>query len=300
MPARVLDGKALAETMRVEIAQQVAAHVALGHRPPGLAAVLVGNVAASRVYVRNKRRACDAAGIRSWLYELPEECSSQQLLDLVAQLNADAQVDGILVQLPLPKQIDEQAVIEAILPDKDVDGFHPDNVGRLTIGIPRFLPCTPYGVQQILQREGIDTAGKRVAILGRSNIVGKPMALILMQKPSKAFPMGGDATVTILHSRSRDLVEQLRQADILIAGIGVAHFVQPEMVKPGAVIIDVGINSLEGKIVGDVAPGVAEIASAMTPVPGGVGPMTITMLLQNTLEAARIHSGLSPRETSVR
>ncbi|HVK10986.1 MAG TPA: bifunctional 5,10-methylenetetrahydrofolate dehydrogenase/5,10-methenyltetrahydrofolate cyclohydrolase [Gemmataceae bacterium] len=288
MSAIKLDGQALAKTLRAETAAAVAKHVAAGGRAPGLAAVLVGDNPASEVYVRNKRTACEDAGMASWLHRLPADASQQQLLDLVARLNADPAVSGILVQLPLPKHMDEAAVIRAVSPAKDVDCFHPENVGLLAAGHPRFLPCTPFGVQQMLARNNVPTAGKNVVVVGRSNIVGKPMALILMQKPTAAFPEAGDATVTVVHRGTRDLAAVTRQADVLIAAVGVARFVTGEMVKPGAAVIDVGINSVGGKIVGDVdAATVEPVAGWLSPVPKGVGPMTITMLLHNTLKAAR-------------
>ena len=287
MPAQKIDGQSLAAALRAETAAAVARHVAAGGRKPGLAAVLVGENPASEVYVRNKRKACEDAGMASWLHRLPATATQQQLLDLVAQLNADPAVSGILVQLPLPKHMDEAAVIRAVHPAKDVDCFHPENVGLLAAGHPRFLPCTPFGVQQMLSRTGIPTAGQHVVVIGRSNIVGKPLALILMQKPSKDFPEAGDATVGVVHSRTRDLPAITRQADILIAAVGVARFVTGDMVKPGAAVIDVGINSVDGKLVGDVdAESVLPVAGWLSPVPKGVGPMTITMLLHNTLRAA--------------
>jgi methylenetetrahydrofolate dehydrogenase (NADP+)/methenyltetrahydrofolate cyclohydrolase len=261
--------------------------VAAAGRRPGLAAVLVGDNPASEIYVRNKRKACEDAGIASWLHRLPATAAQHDLLDLVGQLNRDPAVSGILVQLPLPKHMDESAVIQAVNPLKDVDCFHPENVGLLTAGHPRYLPCTPFGVHQMLARTGILTAGQRVVVVGRSNIVGKPMALILMQKPSKAFPEAGDATVTVVHRGTADLPATTRQADILIAAVGVPRFVTGDMVRPGAAVIDVGINSVDGKTIGDVdAASVAPVAGWLSPVPRGVGPMTITMLLHNTLRAA--------------
>jgi methylenetetrahydrofolate dehydrogenase (NADP+) / methenyltetrahydrofolate cyclohydrolase len=287
MAAQKIDGQALAAALRAETAAAVARHVAAGGRKPGLAAVLVGDNPASEVYVRNKRKACEDAGMASWLHRLPATATQDQLLGLVDQLNGDPAVSGILVQLPLPKQMDEAAVIRAVHPRKDVDCFHPENVGLLAAGHPRFLPCTPFGVQQMLARTGIPTAGKHVVVIGRSNIVGKPMALILMQKPSRDFPEAGDATVTVVHRGTRDLPAVCRQADILVAAVGVARFVTGDMVKPGAAVIDVGINSVGGKIVGDVdAESVSLVAGWLSPVPKGVGPMTITMLLHNTLRAA--------------
>jgi methylenetetrahydrofolate dehydrogenase (NADP+) / methenyltetrahydrofolate cyclohydrolase len=287
MPAQKIDGQAIAAAMRAEIAAAVARHVAAGGHKPGLAAVLVGDNPASEVYVRNKRKACEDAGMASWLHRLPAAATQQQLLDLVNRLNVDPTVSGILVQLPLPKQMDESAVIRAVSPAKDVDCFHPENVGLLAAGHPRFLPCTPFGVQRMLLRTGITTAGKRVVIIGRSNIVGKPLALILMQKPSATFPEAGDATVTVVHRGTTDLPSVTRTADVLIAAVGVARFVTGDMVKPGAAVIDVGINSVAGKLIGDVdEASVAAVAGWLSPVPKGVGPMTITMLLHNTLSAA--------------
>jgi methylenetetrahydrofolate dehydrogenase (NADP+)/methenyltetrahydrofolate cyclohydrolase len=287
MPAQKIDGQVLAATLRAETAAAVARHVSAGGRKPGLAAVLVGDNPASEVYVRNKRKACEDAGMASWLHRLPASAAPQQLLDLVDRLNTDPAVSGILVQLPLPKHMDEAAVIRAVHPRKDVDCFHPENIGLLAAGHPRFLPCTPFGVQQMLVRTDIATAGKHVVVIGRSNIVGKPLALILMQKPSKDFPEAGDATVTVVHSRTHDLPAITRQADILIAAVGAARFVKGGMVKPGAAVIDVGINSVDGKLVGDVdAESVAPVAGWLSPVPKGVGPMTIAMLLHNTLRAA--------------
>jgi len=287
MPAQKIDGQAIAQALRAETADAVARHVAAGGRRPGLAAVLVGDNPASEIYVRNKRKACEDAGIASWLHRLPAAATQQDLLDLIGQLNRNAAVSGILVQLPLPKHMDEAAIIPAVDPLKDVDCFHPQNVGLLAAGHPRFLPCTPFGVQQMLARTGIPTAGRRAVVIGRSNIVGKPMALILMQKPSKAFPEAGDATVTVVHRGTADLPAITRQADILIAAVGVPRFVTGDMVKPGAAVIDVGINSVDGKLVGDVdAESVAPVAGWLSPVPKGVGPMTIAMLLHNTLRAA--------------
>ncbi len=287
MPAQLIDGKKLAETIRGDIAQEVRDRTARGLRPPGLAAVLLGDNPASQLYVRNKRRACKEAGIESWLHELPKETPQEELLALLARLNRDPAVSGILVQLPLPTQIDETAIIRGVDPLKDVDGFGPESLGLLAAGRPRFLPCTPFGVQQLLVRNGFAVDGAHVVILGRSNIVGKPLALILMQKAA-----GANATVTVCHSRSRNLPELTRQADILVAAIGQARFVKREMVKPGAVVIDVGVNRLpDGKLTGDVDfDAVKEVAGAITPVPGGVGPMTIAMLLHNTLQAARLQS----------
>jgi methylenetetrahydrofolate dehydrogenase (NADP+)/methenyltetrahydrofolate cyclohydrolase len=285
MPAIRLDGKALAEQIRAEIAVKVAERTAEGRTAPGLVVVLVGDNPASHVYVRNKQRACEQAGIRSTLHHLPADTSQRTLLDLIAELNCNPEVHGILVQLPLPSQIDEKAVIDAIDPDVDVDTFHPENVGRLAAGHPRFYPCTPHGCVRILQHHNIPTVGKEVVIVGRSNIVGKPLAMMLMQKKTADNPAGGDAIVTVAHTKVPDLAALTRRADILVAAVGVPRLVTPDMVKPGAVVIDVGINTVNGKLCGDADERVAEVASAYTPVPGGIGPMTIAMLLSNTLQA---------------
>ena len=283
MPARIIDGKRIAQAVRAEVAQQVTALLPKLGRAPGLAAVLVGDDPASQVYVTSKRKACAEVGLASWLHQLPATTSTTQLLDLVHQLNADPLVDGILVQLPLPKQIDEFAILSAVDPKKDVDGFGPINSGLLALGRPRHISCTPLGIWQLLIREKIPVAGQHVVILGRSGTVGKPMSLILVQKHPDA-----NATVTVCHSHSKQTAELCRSADIIIAAIGKAGFVTKDMVKPGAVVIDVGINRLpSGKLAGDVDyAAVSEVASAITPVPGGVGPMTIAMLLHNTVEAA--------------
>jgi len=286
MSAKRLDGKELGRTMRGEVAAAVAARV--GKRPPGLAAVLVGEDPASQVYVRNKRKACEEAGLASWLHPLPASTSQEELLSLVEKLNTDPAVHGILVQLPLPKSIDEDAVIRAIHPAKDVDCFHPENLGRLAAGHPRYYPCTPHGVIHLLERNAIPLSGKEVVVVGRSNIVGKPLALMLMQKKTAANPAGCDATVTVAHTRTKDLAAVCRRADVLIAAAGVPRMITADMVRPGAAVIDVGTNSVDGKLVGDVDPAVAEVAAALSPVPGGVGPMTITMLLVNTLQAAKL------------
>jgi methylenetetrahydrofolate dehydrogenase (NADP+)/methenyltetrahydrofolate cyclohydrolase len=284
MAAVLLDGKALAQTMQAEIAAEVAQLVQARGVRPGLAAVLVGDNPASQIYVRNKQRASEKVGIASWLHHLPASTGQAELLALIARLNADPAVHGILVQLPLPRQINEAAVVDAVSPAKDVDGFGPESLGLLAAGRPRFLACTPHGVQQLLLRNGIAVAGAHVVIVGRSNIVGKPLALILMQKAA-----GADATVTVCHSRSRDIGAVTRQADIVVVAIGQARFLKAEMVRPGAVVVDVGMNRLpDGTLCGDVDfEAVRPVASAITPVPGGVGPMTITMLLYNTLQAAK-------------
>ena len=282
MAAKIIDGKAISAAVRKAVTEDTAAFVSQTGITPHLAAVLVGDDPASQVYVRNKERACEACGLKSTLHRLPAETTQEQLAALVDQLNNDTGVHGILVQLPLPKHLDSTPILDAILPGKDVDGFHPENVGLMLQGRPRFLPCTPHGVMKMLQHENIATAGKHAVVIGRSDIVGKPMAALLVQK-------GADATVTICHSRTADIGAITRQADILIAAVGIPEFVKGDMIKPGAVVIDVGINRVDDKLVGDVDYAAAfEIASAITPVPGGVGPMTIAMLLQNTLEAARL------------
>ncbi|MGF1580933.1 MAG: bifunctional methylenetetrahydrofolate dehydrogenase/methenyltetrahydrofolate cyclohydrolase FolD [Gemmataceae bacterium] len=283
--ATILDGKQLAKTMQAELKEETAAFEQQHGFKPGLAAVLVGENPASQVYVRNKQKACERVGMASWLHRLPGETTQQELLELVTMLNNDTKVHGILVQLPLPEQIDEETVVRAVTPMKDVDGFGPENLGLLAAGNARYLPCTPAGMQQILMRYDIPTEGKHVVIVGRSNIVGKPFGLIMVQKAE-----GANATVTICHSRTPDIPEITKQADIIAVAIGRAHFLTADMVKPGAVVVDVGINRMDdGKLVGDVDyDGVEPVASAITPVPGGVGPMTITMLLYNTLQAARL------------
>jgi methylenetetrahydrofolate dehydrogenase (NADP+) / methenyltetrahydrofolate cyclohydrolase len=288
MSARVLDGVPLADAIRAEVAEQVKTHVRAG-RQPGLAVVIVGENPASQVYVKAKGKACDEAGMHSETIRLPEHVSEADLLAAVERLNRDPRIHGFLVQLPLPKQINAERVLNAIDPAKDVDGFHPVNVGKLSIGDPTALkPATPYGVQQMLIRSGIETRGANAVIVGRSNIVGKPMASLLIQQGP-----GGDATVTVCHSKSRDLPAVCRSADLLIVAMGKPEFVTADMVRPGATVIDVGINRVDAaaqpkgyRIVGDVAYGpVAQVAGAITPVPGGVGRMTIAMLLQNTLQA---------------
>jgi methylenetetrahydrofolate dehydrogenase (NADP+)/methenyltetrahydrofolate cyclohydrolase len=287
MSAKILDGAALAKAIRAEVAAAVAK--AARSTRPGLAAVLVGDDPASAVYVRSKGKACEEAGMHSETIRLSTETTEAELLGVVDRLNADPNIHGILVQLPLPKQIDSEKVLRRVDPAKDVDGFHPVNVGKLVTGDrSAFRPATPYGVQQMLVRSGIETKGAHAVIVGRSNIVGKPMANLLIQQGP-----GGDATVTVCHSRTRDLPAVTRSADILIAAIGKPEFVTADMVRPGAVVIDVGINRVDDssqpkgyRLVGDVAFGpVSELASWITPVPGGVGPMTIAMLLQNTLQA---------------
>ena len=293
MSAKLLDGKAIAKEIRAELKDQVAAFIAEGGPTPTLAAILVGDDPASQVYVRNKERACERAGINSVLHRLPAETSQADLLSLIETLNADAGISGILCQLPLPEHIAEQVVLDAIDPAKDVDAFHPENVGLMAQGRPRFLPCTPHGVQQILTRSGISATGKHVVIIGRSEIVGKPLAMLFVQKNSHLGSDAANATVTICHSRTANLAEITKNADILVPAIGRANFVTAEMVKPGAVVIDVGINRTDGGgLVGDVDfDAVREVAGHLTPVPGGVGPLTIAMLLQNTLTAAKQQAG---------
>ncbi len=282
MTARILDGKALAQTMQAETAAGVAEFVRRTGVRPGLATVLVGDNPASHTYVRNKRRACEKAGMASSVHDLPASTSQADLLSLLGRLNADPAVHGILVQVPLPPHIDDSAVIDAVAPFKDVDGFGPESLGLLTAGRPRYLACTPHGIVQLLRRNGVTLAGRHVVIVGRSNIVGKPLALLLLQK-------GTDATVTVCHSRTPDVGAVTRQADVVVMAIGQAHYLKGDMVRPGAVVVDVGTNRLpDGRLVGDVDfAAVKEVAAAITPVPGGVGPMTITMLLYNTLEAAK-------------
>jgi methylenetetrahydrofolate dehydrogenase (NADP+)/methenyltetrahydrofolate cyclohydrolase len=291
LTAKILDGKALAEEIRGEVATGVAEMKQNHGAPPGLAAVLVGDDPASAIYVRNKRRACDEVGMVSDTIVLPADTTTEQVLNTIQQLNDDPRFHGILVQLPLPDQVDELAVIESINPDKDVDGLHPFNVGKLIQGRADFIPGTPFGIQQILMRNGHDPAGANVVVCGRSDIVGKPMALLLMQRAE-----GANATVTVCHTRTKNMAEITRQADILIAAIGRPNVITADMVKEGAVVIDVGINRVDDasrrrgyRLVGDVDfAAVSEKAAAITPVPGGVGPMTIAMLLVNTLTATRL------------
>jgi len=288
MTAKLILGKDVSEEIYSELRQRIEALKAKG-TVPGLAVVLVGNDPASQVYVRKKGEMCESLGMMSRTIVLPEETTQQELLDVVAGLNSDPAIHGFLVQLPLPKHIDEEAIINAIDPRKDADCFHPSNVGRMLIGEPDFLPATPAGVQQMLIRSGIETKGKHVVVVGRSNIVGKPMAAMMVQKGA-----GADSTVTIVHSRTQDLPSITRQADILIVAIGKPRFVTADMVKEGAVVIDVGTNRVEdpthpkgSRLVGDVDfENVKEKASAISPVPGGVGPMTICMLMANAVKAA--------------
>lgn len=278
MAAKILDGKSLAAAVRAGVKQGVAALAARGIRP-GLAVILAGDDPASRVYVRNKTRACEETGVRSTQFEYKASVQEKELLERVAALNADPAVHGILVQLPLPGHIQSEKILEAVSPRKDVDGFHPSNLGALLAGRPKLVPCTPAGVMRLIEHAGIPLAGRRAVVLGRSAIVGKPLALLLLQK---------DATVAICHSKSENIEMETRQADILIAAVGRPKLVGAAMVKPGACVIDVGINRLaDGSLAGDVDFGaVKDIAGWITPVPGGVGPMTIAMLLENCLKAA--------------
>ncbi len=283
MSARILDGKAIAADIRAGIKEQVNALVAAGGRQPGLAVVLVGDNPASRIYVRNKGAACAEVGFHSEIHLLDADVPQADLLALIDVLNAREAIDGILVQLPLPGHIDEEQVIERILPTKDVDGFHPYNVGRLALRMPLLRPCTPKGVMTLLERTGRKLEGLDAIIIGQSNIVGRPMALELL---------AARCTITVCHSRTRDLPGKISAADLVVAAVGRPHFVQGDWVKEGAIVIDVGINRTDaGTLVGDVDfAAVAEQASWITPVPGGVGPMTIASLLENTLQAARLHA----------
>ncbi len=290
MSASIIDGKALATEVRGRIADEVARLRAEHDVQPGLVAVIVGDDPASQVYVGMKQRASEAAGMRSEQHVLPADTAQEDLEALVEQLNDDDAVDGILVQLPLPDHLDARAVQELITPEKDVDALNPYTAGRLAIGDPTFLSCTPYGVLELLAHAGVEIAGANVVIVGRSNLVGRPLSVMLTLK-------GRDATVTLAHSRTRDLAAVCRGADVIVAAAGMIGLITADMVRPGAVVIDVGTNRGEdGKLVGDVAfDEVVEVAGAITPVPGGVGPMTVTMLLQNTLEAARARRGLPRR-----
>jgi len=290
MPAKILDGKQLAATMRANIAKQVAELKATKGITPGLGVILIGVDPASTSYVTAKEKACEEAGMYSEDVRVPAETTQAEALALVQKMNGDPRIHGILVQLPLPKHIDEAAVINAIAPEKDVDGFTPINVGRMMIGETCFLPCTPNGVIQMLLSAGVETSGKHAVVIGRSNIVGKPVAHLLMRKAK-----GGNATVTVCHTGTKDLATFTKQADILVVAAGRPNTVTGEMIKPGAVVIDVGVNRVPDatkkngfRLVGDVAfDSAAQVASLITPVPGGVGPMTITMLLSNTLESAQ-------------
>ena len=279
MSAKIIDGRAISEKLRERIKSETQELLA-GGITPGLAVVIVGDDPASRTYVNNKKKACAQVGFYSEEHALPRETTQEELIALVRELNARSDIHGILVQLPLPEHIDDEAVIAAISPDKDVDAFHAENVGHIMIGDYRFLPCTPAGVMELLHESGIEISGKECVVIGRSNIVGKPMAMLLLHE---------NGTVTVCHSRTKNLAETARRADILVVAIGKAKFVTADMVKPGAVVIDVGMDRDEnGRLCGDVDfASVSEVAGYITPVPGGVGPMTITMLLRNTLTAAK-------------
>ncbi len=303
--SRILDGTAIAAAIKQDVAREVEQLAVQGIRP-GLAAVLVGDVPASQIYVRNKVKTCETLGIASDLITPPESVTTEEMFDLVEDLNTRDDIDGILLQLPLPKQVDAKALLESVSPEKDVDGFHPVNVGRLQTGQPALAPCTPYGIIEMLKRSDIAMSGQNAVVIGRSDIVGKPMAILLLQQ---------NATVTVCHSKTRDLGEFTRNADILVAAIGRPGFVTPEMVKPGATVIDVGMNRVTSRedfdrffagdarreksfaekgstLIGDVHPKAFEVAGAYTPVPGGVGPLTIAMLMANTVRAAKIRRGL--------
>ena len=278
MSAQLLDGKVMSEELRARIAERVAALKAKGVTP-GLAVILVGEDPASQIYVRNKEKGCEEVGMYSVAIRLPAETTQEELENHIRTLNEDASIHGILVQLPLPKHLDEAAALAVIVPEKDVDGFHVQNAGKLLNGLPGVVACTPKGAMEMIRRTGMDLSGKEAVVVGRSNIVGKPMAMLLLQQ---------NCTVTMCHSRTADLAAHTRNADVLVAAVGKAKFITADMVKPGAIVIDVGINrNADGKVVGDVDfEAVKEVASFITPVPGGVGRMTITMLLENTVEAA--------------
>lgn len=295
MSAKIIDGNKIADEIRKEIKKEIESLKSQNNIIPGLAAVLVGDNPASQVYVRMKRKACKEIGMFSEEYKLPEGTKEEELLELINKLNKSIKINGILVQLPLPEQIDEVKILNSVLPEKDVDGFHPVNVGKMFVGNPVFLPCTPHGVQQMLLRSGYDPKGRHVVIVGRSNIVGKSLAVILMQKKE-----GADATVTVCHSRTKDISKHTKDAEILIAAIGRAKAITADMVSEGVVVIDVGVNRVDDptsekgyRLVGDVDfDEVSKVAEAISPVPGGVGPMTITMLLNNTVKAAKIQNNL--------
>lgn len=282
MSAAILDGKAVAAALRADIRERIARRLARGARPPGLAVILIGNNPASEVYVANKRKACEDTGIRSRAHDLPDTVTQQELIDLIDELNADETIDGILVQLPLPPHIDPETVIERIRPDKDVDGFHPYNIGRLAVRLPLLRPCTPRGVMTLLEHTGVDLHGKEAVVVGASNIVGRPMALELL--------LAG-ATVTTCHRFTRDLAAQVARAEVLVVAVGKPGLVKGEWVRPGAIVVDVGMNrTADGRLTGDVEyEAAAQRAAWITPVPGGVGPMTVATLLQNTLQALELH-----------
>ncbi|NPB05015.1 MAG: bifunctional methylenetetrahydrofolate dehydrogenase/methenyltetrahydrofolate cyclohydrolase FolD [Aquificae bacterium] len=290
--ATILDGRAVSRIYRERIKEEVERFKRLGYREPSLAVVLVGNDPASQVYVNNKQKACKKVGIRSLFYHLPEDTPEERLLSLVGELNENPEVDGILVQLPLPKQINPQKVIETIDPNKDVDGFHPENMGKLFSNLEGgFVPCTPLGIKLLLDHYGIDLKGKDVTVVGAGYIVGKPLSVLMLNL---------NATVTVCHIYTKDLKEHTRRADVLVSATGVPHLIKEDMVKEGAVVVDVGISKKDGKIVGDVDfERVKEKASYITPVPGGVGPMTITALLLNTLKAYKKHLGLEGAASAV-
>lgn len=281
--AKIIDGKVISASVKKRVQDEVTDLKQKGVTV-GLAVIIVGEDPASKVYVSNKKKACEALGIISEEYALPESTTNEELLALINELNRKPSINGILCQLPLPKHLDEKLIINSIDPNKDVDAFHPFNVGKIMIGDFHFLPCTPAGVMEMLEYEGIDVTGKNCVVIGRSNIVGKPMNMLLLHK---------NGTVTVCHSKTKNLAEICKKADILVAAVGRPNFVTADMVKPNAVVIDVGINRVDGKLCGDVDfENVSKIASAITPVPGGVGPMTIAMLMQNTLTAAKIQNGL--------
>ncbi|EKD41209.1 MAG: hypothetical protein ACD_73C00802G0004 [uncultured bacterium] len=279
--SQLIDGKYISQKIREQIKHKTADYFGTHHKKPGLATILVGESPASKVYIRNKIKACEEVGIISKHYGLPETTTQSELLELIHKLNHDSSIQGILVQLPVPKHIDSQLVLDAISPLKDVDGFHPMNMGNLLIGKPGLKPCTPYGVMKMLEEIGVNPAGLHAVIVGRSNIVGKPMALLLLQ---------AHATVTLCHSKTKNIAKEVERADIVVAAVGIPHFVKGEWIQKGAIVIDVGINRLDdGRLVGDVDFAEASKKAAfITPVPGGVGPMTIAMLLWNTLEAAQL------------
>lgn len=282
--ATILDGKTLSAKIKQEIKEEAALLAKKGIQP-GLAVIIAGDNQASRVYVNNKKRACEECGFKSEEFALPEKTSEEELLSLIADLNSRNDIDGILCQLPLPSHINEEKVLLAIDPGKDVDAFHPVNVGKIMIGNFDFLPCTPAGVMELIRLTGIDVSGKECVVIGRSNIVGKPQAMLLLH---------ANGTVTVCHSKTKNLSEVTKRADILIAAVGKANFVTADMIKEGAIVIDVGMNRLEGKLCGDVDFNAVEpVASAITPVPGGVGPMTIAMLMKNTLKACKIHNNIN-------
>ncbi len=283
--SNIIDGKAVSQSVKDRIKEEVTALKAEHEVVPGLAVIIVGDNPASRIYVNNKKKACEYVGFDSYEYALPEETTETELLELIKKLNNDEKIDGILCQLPLPKHIDENVIINNIAPNKDVDAFHPVNVGKIMIGDYSFLPCTPAGVMELIASTGVDIKGKECVVVGRSNIVGKPMSMLLLHK---------SGTVTICHSKTKDLKAECKRADILVAAVGVPNLIKGDMIKEGAVVIDVGMNRLEnGKLCGDVEfESASKAAGYITPVPGGVGPMTIAMLMQNTLTAAKVNRNI--------